>query len=159
MKEYNQSPLPFQGQKRHFVKYFKNELKRYYNDSYIFIDLFGGSGLLSHTAKSVFNNAKVVFNDFDNFKQRLNNIENTNKILKKLRYILKDYQRSVKITGKYRSTVLALLEYQNKKGYVDYITLSSSLKFGMSYAKCLKDFETDTLYNRVRTTNYCAEGY
>ncbi len=59
-KNYSQSPLPFQGQKRRFVKHFKDSLRNY-NDKYVFVDLFGGSGLLSHTVKTVFPNAKVVY--------------------------------------------------------------------------------------------------
>ena len=55
MKIYNQAPLPFQGQKRRFVKPFKEALKSFPNDA-VYIDLFGGSGLLSHTVKSVYPN-------------------------------------------------------------------------------------------------------
>ena len=46
MKNYNQSPLPFQGQKRNFLKAFKLALNEFSTQT-IFVDLFGGSGLLS----------------------------------------------------------------------------------------------------------------
>ncbi len=157
-KNYSQSPLPFQGQKRRFVKHFKTSLKSY-NDKYIFIDLFGGSGLLSHTVKIVFPNAKVVYNDFDNFKQRLNTIESTNEIVAKLREMLRDYPRNKRITGKHRDKVVNLLKQAEESEYVDWITLSSSLKFSMNYGTCLKDFTNDTLYNKVRLSDYNADGY
>ena len=77
MKIYNQAPLPFQGQKRRFVKPFKEALKSFPNDA-VYVDLFGGSGLLSHTVKSVYPEAKVIYNDFDNYSERLKNIPKTN---------------------------------------------------------------------------------
>ena len=43
---YNQAPLPFQGQKRKFVKLFAEKIETLPDDT-IFVDLFGGSGLLS----------------------------------------------------------------------------------------------------------------
>lgn len=49
-KQYNSAPLPFQGQKRKFVKEFAKVLQQYPDDA-VFIDLFGGSGLLSHITK------------------------------------------------------------------------------------------------------------
>lgn len=88
--KYKQAPLPFQGQKRRFLNEFSSALKAFSED-YIFVDLFGGSGLLSHTIKQIYPNARVVWNDFDNFYQRLQNIPKTNQILEELRAILKDY--------------------------------------------------------------------
>ncbi len=159
MKNYTQAPLPFQGQKRRFVKHLKEVLQKDYNDSYVFIDLFGGSGLLSHTVKTVYPNAKVVYNDFDNYRQRLAVVSQTNNILDELRVILKDYPRGKRIVGSQRDKVLKVLTTADKLGYVDYITLSSNLKFSMNYGNCLNDFINDTLYNSIRRTNYSADGY
>ncbi len=159
MKNYTQAPLPFQGQKRRFVKYLKEVLQKDYNDSYVFIDLFGGSGLLSHTVKTVYPNAKVVYHDFDNYRQRLAVVSQTNNILDKLRVILKDYPRGKRIVGPQRDKVLKVLANADKLGYVDYITLSSSLKFSMNYGNCLNDFIHDSLYNKIRISDYNADGY
>lgn len=55
-KIYKAAPLPFQGQKRNFVEQFKKVLVEF-NDEYqinTVIDLFGGSGLLSHTVKRIY---------------------------------------------------------------------------------------------------------
>ena len=46
-KNYTQAPLPFQGQKRKWNGDFKQAL-RHFDDCNVFVDLFGGSGLLSH---------------------------------------------------------------------------------------------------------------
>ncbi len=76
-KIFTTAPLPFMGQKRKFLKQFKPALKNYPNDA-IYVDLFGGSGLLSHTVKSIYPDAIVIYNDFDNYQQRLLNIDKTN---------------------------------------------------------------------------------
>lgn len=44
-KVYNTSPLPFMGQKRNFVKLFREALQEFPTAT-TFVDLFGGSGLL-----------------------------------------------------------------------------------------------------------------
>ncbi len=153
MRNYKQAPLPFQGQKRNFVKHFKEALKDYPSDA-TYIDLFGGSGLLSHTVKSQFPNAKVVYNDFDNFRQRLANIPNTNAILDELRALELTTPRGKIIKGIEKEKVLNVLKKADKKGFVDWITISSSLKFSMNYGTKYEDFANDTLYNKIRKTNY-----
>lgn len=158
MKTYNQSPLPFQGQKRNFVKLFKECLNQY-DDTYVYVDLFGGSGLLSHNAKAMFPEAKVIYNDYDNFSKRLKAVDKTNKILAKLRLVLDDYPRNKRITGETRDKVLEILKQADKQGYVDYITLSSSIKFSMNYSSTLKGFTHDTLYNSVRKNDYSTEEF
>ena len=65
MKNMNLSaPLPFVGQKRMFAKEFIKVLEQFPEDT-VFVDLFGGSGLLSHIAKRSKPDATVVYNDFD----------------------------------------------------------------------------------------------
>lgn len=68
-KKYLSAPLPFMGQKRMFAGEFKRVLKQYPDDT-VFVDLFGGSGLLSHIAKREKPDATVVYNDFDNYRKR-----------------------------------------------------------------------------------------
>lgn len=159
MKKYTQAPLPFQGQKRRFVKRFKEVLQESYNDKYVFVDLFGGSGLLSHATKTIFPKAKVLYNDFDDYRKRIQAIPMTNIILRKLRKELEFYPRNKRITDQYRDSVLNILQEANKKGFVDYITLSASLKFSMNYSTSLEGFTDDTLYNTIRRSDYEATGY
>ena len=64
-KMYLSAPLPFVGQKRMFAREFIKVLGQF-PDSTVFVDLFGGSGLLSHITKCVRSDATVVYNDFDN---------------------------------------------------------------------------------------------
>lgn len=79
-KNQKSAPLPFVGQKRMFAREFIKVLNQYPDDA-VFVDLFGGSGLLSHIAKRQKPNATVVYNDFDNFRHRLANIPRTNALL------------------------------------------------------------------------------
>lgn len=158
MKKYNQAPLPFQGQKRRFVKDFSKALAEYPADA-TYVDLFGGSGLLSHTVKSVHPNATVIYNDFDDYQKRIQAIPATNMILHKIRKALVFYPRGKRITGQHREAVLSILQEADKRGYVDYITLSASIKFSMNYSTNLAGFVGDTLYNRVRRSDYDATDY
>ena len=79
-KTYSRAPLPFVGQKRMFVSEFKKILK-HFDDKTIFVDLFGGSGLLSHITKRERPDAVVIYNDHDNYRERLENIDRTNTCL------------------------------------------------------------------------------
>jgi len=157
-RNYTQAPLPFQGQKRRFIKLFKQYLNEFENDT-VFVDLFGGSGLLSHTAKQVHPKAKVIYNDFDNYRERLAAVDITNAILSMLREVLKDCPADKRIVGAPKERVLEILRQADKEGYVDWITLSSSLMFSMNYGTCLQDFESSSLYNSVRQSNYVTDGY
>jgi len=86
-KNHIQAPLPFQGQKRRFLSEFKVALKDF-KSAPMFVDLFGGSGLLAHTVKQMYPDADVVYNDFDSYHLRLANIERTNALLAQFRVIL-----------------------------------------------------------------------
>ncbi len=66
---YSQAPLPFVGQKRMFASEFRKVLKRF-SDRTVFVDLFGGSGLLSHITKRERPDATVIYNDHDNYRER-----------------------------------------------------------------------------------------
>lgn len=148
------APLPFVGQKRMFAKEFIKILELF-KDCTVFVDLFGGSGLLSHIAKRVSPNAKVVYNDFDNYRKRLENIPRTNLLLADFRRFTEDIPRFKPITGKARDRILSRIEQEEKeRGYVDYITISSSLMFSMKYSMSLDGIRKETLYNKIRKADY-----
>jgi hypothetical protein len=157
-KIFTTAPLPFMGQKRKFLKQFKPALKGY-SPTATYVDLFGGSGLLSHTVKSIYPDAKVVYNDFDNYRLRLENIDKTNKLISDLRVILKDYPKDKRILGTIRDQVIERIRLEDNNGYVDYITLSSSVLFSMKYALSFEQLEKETLYNCIRQSAYDATGY
>jgi 16S rRNA G966 N2-methylase RsmD len=127
-----------------------------YDDGYTFIDLFGGSGLMAHTVKFKFPKARVVYNDFDDFHIRLQNIDKTNELLSRLRDALKDCPHDLRIDDMHKSKVLELL---SDAEYVDWITVSSSVLFAMNYALSVEEMSAQTLYNRIKQTGYRADGY
>lgn len=153
-KMYLSAPLPFVGQKRMFAKEFIKVLEQF-PESTVFVDLFGGSGLLSHITKCCRPDAVVVYNDFDNYRKRLENISATNILLADLRQIVEGLPRNKPVIGEAREKVLARIEKEEREhGYVDYITLSSSLLFAMKYVLSLEDMKKETLYNTIRVSDY-----
>ena len=125
-KIYQSAPLPFMGQKRMFIKEFRNVLKEFPDDA-VYVDLFGGSGLLAHISKQEKSEARVVYNDFDNYRQRLENVGRTNALLAELREMVKDYPRGKLLPKELHERIIQRLEAKEVTGFVDYITLSSSL--------------------------------
>lgn len=153
-RQYLSAPLPFQGQKRMFAKEFIKVLEHYPDDA-VFVDLFGGSGLLSHITKCQKPDATVVYNDFDNYRHRLENIPRTNALLDKIREVVASVPRQKVLPEKTKEAILSLIEQEEKeRGYVDYITLSISLLFSMKYATNLDGLRKETFYNTVRKCNY-----
>lgn len=149
------APLPFVGQKRMFAKEFIKVLDQFPDDT-VFVDLFGGSGLLSHITKRMKPTSTVVYNDFDNYRFRLAHIPHTNKLLADIRTLVGDSVPKHKaIKGKLRECVLKRIEEEEASvGYVDFITLSSSLMFSMKYKLSVEEMSKEVLYNNIRKNGY-----
>ena len=138
-RTFSSAPLPFMGQKRRYLKQFKQALNSF-KDETLFIDLFGGSGLLAHTVKRERPDAQVIYNDFDDYHQRLLNADRTNNMLEHIRNIVKDCHKDKKLPNEIKNRVINYITKEEKKGFVDYITLSSSLLFSMNYSTTLQGF-------------------
>lgn len=153
-KLYLSAPLPFVGQKRMFAREFIKVLEQF-KDKAVFVDLFGGSGLLSHITKHQRPDATVVYNDFDGYRRRLEAIPQTNALLADLRAIAKDIQHHKPITGAARERILErIIREERQTGYVDFITISSSLMFSMKYQLSVEGMKKETLYNNIRKADY-----
>ena len=155
---YTSAPLPFMGQKHKFVKEFKRVLEGY-PDNITIVDLFGGSGLLSHTAKRAKPDATVIYNDFDNYQRRIANIPRTNALLDRIREVTDEQPAHKIIPAAAKARIMELIAEEERTGFVDYITLSSSLLFSMKYANNMGELFKETFYNRVRKSNYNADSY
>ena len=128
-------PLSFIGNKSKFRKKFIEILERDFNDKYIYVDLFGGSGYLSYVVKNIFPNATVIYNDYDNYLDRVKHISDTNKILQDINEIF---------------NVMDLLEDKISKGeFVDINTITSQILFSGNSTKDFEAFKNATLYNRI----------
>lgn len=164
MQPFNKAPLPFLGQKRNFLTAFKELLRDEFSDfkDATFIDAFGGSGLLSHTIKTIYPNARVVFNDFDGYMDRINALPHTQEILHYIAPYLKASKGnriSEQNTAKIKEIFTA---YKDKVPYFDAITLSSSVLFSGNYAHSADELLKRNVYyikNRGQVPYYDAFGY
>lgn len=156
---YNAAPLPFMGQKRRFAGEFRKALN-HFHEATVFVDLFGGSGLLSHIAKQERPYAQVVYNDFDDFHLRMENIPRTNDLLSDIRnFAGGGISKGQRITEELRLRILNRITQEEQTGYVDYITLSGSLLFSGKYATSLQELSKQTLYHNIRQADYACDGY
>ena len=120
-KTYSSAPLPFMGQKRRVAAEFTQALKTFDNITTV-VDLFGGSGLLSHLAKRTRPDLRVVYNDFDNYSRRLANIERTNALLNEIRDIVTDVPRDKRLPTETKDKVLRAMKQAENSGFVDCCT-------------------------------------
>ena len=156
--------MPFQGQKRNFIKQFreliKDEFRAHRNG--VFIDAFGGSGLLSHNIKQIYPNARVIYNDYDNYSERLANIEATNEILQTIEPITKKYKKDEKVSEEDREKIIKIIDEYIKRGYfIDWLTLSSRLLFGGKYCHDESELKKEKTFfiTSQNTPLYQANGY
>lgn len=158
-KTFTTAPLPFMGQKRRFLKQFKSCLNGQFPDAKLFVDLFGGSGLLSHTIKRNYPEKRVIYNDYDHYSKRIENIAVTNRLLAELRTIVADRQKDARLDDIAKKRILDVVLKYDQRSYVDYITLSSNLLFSMKYVLNYDDLTKQTFYNCIRSSDYSAESY
>ena len=159
--KYKKAPLPFVGQKKNFVKALIPIIERQPDDT-IFVDLFGGSGLLSNLVKELKPNARVIYNDFDNYAERLAHIDETEELRQLIAEKLKDTPKSAKLSEGLKADICDIVEnFEKQKGFVDLITVGSWVLFSgrtMSGVKPIREIG-DAFYNRVTSQPYTAEGY
>lgn len=111
---FTSAPLPFMGQKRRFINEFKEALKTF-DSKTIFVDLFGGSGLLSHITKRERPDARVIYNDYDDYHIRLENIDKTNKLLADLRKLVVNIPKKHKLPPQVREAIFVMYRTRRKK--------------------------------------------
>ena len=163
--KFNRAPLPFQGQKRNFVRLFneliKDEFMSYRNG--IFIDAFGGSGLLSHNIKQIYPNARVIYNDYDGYCERLAHIEETNEILHAINPHYEKYKKNEPLDANDKSAITQILDdFKNKGFYIDWLTFSSVLFYGGNYAHNEAEFKKEKRFfsgTNGPVPKYNAKGY
>lgn len=130
-KQFKQVPLPFIGQKRMFLKHFEqvlNENIKGDGEGWTIIDVFGGSGLLSHTAKRLKPKARVIYNDFDGYSERLNHITETNQLREILYKTVNGATQKEKLINKQLKEEI-INKINGFNGYKDVGCLSSWLLF------------------------------
>lgn len=107
--------------------------------------------------KQVYPNARVIWNDFDDYNQRLDNIPKTNELLEKIKEITQNIPKHQRLKPTEKEEILNLIKQE--KGFVDYITLSSNLLFSAKYITDFQSLTKETFYNNLKLSPYNAEGY
>lgn len=155
MQLYNKAPLPFQGQKRRWLSEMR-QLASTIPQGATVVDLFGGSGLCSHTIKQARPDLTVIWNDYDDYQSRLDHIGVTNEQCEALRRMtesLDKYNRIDKDTPLHK----AIFDYLAQQKYVDWETICSTLMFSSNGNRKLNP--AHHLYNCVPKNPYSSDGY
>jgi len=143
MMIYKKAPLPFRGQKTGWFEEFKTMLETF-PDCTTIIDVFGGSGLLAHQARRLRPDARVVWNDFDNYRERLLRIPETNELKRDIFALLSGIRHEKKIPPETITSIKQILRNHVKKfGYLDCITVSTWILFSGNYFKTWEEFEKE----------------
>jgi hypothetical protein len=165
LKKYTSAPLPFQGQKRAFLNDFcraVHEIDAMRHISTV-VDLFGGSGLLSHAAKYTLPQARVVWNDYDDYQTRLDGIPGTNELIRLIASEVGDIKTNSRMPADLASRIAGIIaDYGRQGGYVDHLTMSSILLFSGNYASSVDDLISEGrrgAYYRFSGRKYDATGY
>jgi hypothetical protein len=101
----------------------------------------------------------VIYNDYDHYSKRIENIAVTNRLLAELRTIVADRQKDARLDDIAKKRILDVVLKYDQRSYVDYITLSSNLLFSMKYVLNYDDLTKQTFYNCIRSSDYSAESY
>ena len=145
-------PLPFQGNKSIGRVKFLEIVKRIKDgNKKTFVDLFGGSLYLSYLIHQVFPEAKVICNDYDNYKQRLDNIAKTQTLLNKMKEVVTE-KRYKKIGDENKAKIDEIIRAE--EGFVDFITLSSNLLYSSFTLYDKEKFLAHEYYNILAKTEY-----
>ena len=115
--------------------------------------------MLSHVTKRERPDVRVIYNDYDYYCNRLTHIRTTNEILRRIRPLLASVPPNKKLPDKLRTQILLIIKRYAEKGYVDYITLGSSLLFSGKWATNYKELSKETMYNVIKQTDYNVDGY
>lgn len=161
LKMHTHAPLPFIGQKRAFLGVYTAVLNQFIPDDgegWTILDVFGGSGLLSHVAKYTKPAAHVIFNDFDGYADRLCHIDDINRLRRTLASILADHPRQKHLPPDLKKQVATVI--RTFDGYIDLNYLVSWLLFSGNQAGSLEELLGKTMYHCLRKHDYPnAEGY
>lgn len=162
MRHFNQAPLPFVGQKRLFLNAFKQVLNEHIPDDgegWTIVDAFGGSGLLSHVAKRIKPKARVIYNDFDGYADRLKHISDTNRLRAELIQIVGDIvPKNKRLDNNKKQEIINKINDFN--GFKDLNTIASWLLFSGQQVSSFEELFSKTFWNGIKLADYpSAEDY
>jgi uncharacterized protein HI_1523 len=159
---FKQAPLPFIGQKRNFLKHIEQVLNDNIpgdGEGWTIVDVFGGSGLLSHTTKRLKPKARVIYNDFDGYSERLRHIDDINRLRRQIVDVIGNATQKIqKISDNTKAEIIKTI--QTFDGYKDLNCLAAWLLFSGNQVSSLENLYRKDFWSRVRQTDYpSADGY
>ena len=162
---FTKPPLPFIGNKSPWKNEFKQVIKEYIAKGVkIFVDVFGGSGYCSCMIKQCINELglnindyTIIYNDFDNYSERINNYEYNYKIKCEICDLIKstNTRHHEKLPDNICDKISKTLIEYNKTKPVDMCYISQSFIHQMdsyrNFDKMMKDkrFYNNTSQKRV----------
>lgn len=146
MQTLTKPPLRFIGSKKNYRKQYLDVLLKRFDDSYVYVDLFGGSGFLSYLTKKTYPNARVIYNDFDNYSERLQNIPTLNVQLQHIRTLIGHLKPKEKVPDHLKD---AIIEYLQTQAYVDMLSISSFVLFTNVVCRTVDELRNHSFYNRA----------
>lgn len=163
---FKKAPLPFVGNKHKYVKYITKYTIPYLkknniiNDDTIIVDVFGGSGILSHVFAYNLPNNQIVYNDYDNYTKYLKpeNIKKFNKVLSYIRNIFNSLHTELIDDPKIINHIINKIksEFPNFEGtYIEQLFNLNLTFHGQSSFHKVKQLN----YHRKRTTDYSSDVY
>ena len=151
-------PVTFQGNKTKHIERFIDYINNCEAQTYV--DLFGGSCFLSYVVHILKPNAKVICNDYDDYLQRLNNIDTTNEIIDAIKAITTN-KHNEKYTPEQTQQIKSIIkDYKTKGRFIDVLTISNCLVFsGNFYLTVDELLKQNIYYNKLPKKNYEAQWY
>ena len=159
---FKQAPLPFVGQKRMFLKHFETVLNENIEgdgEGWTIIDTFGGSGLLSHAAKAIKPKARVIYNDFDGYAERLVHIDDINALRSQLFTAVGNATpKNKRMPKELKAECVKII--QAFDGYKDLNCLASWLLFSGQQVETIDELFQNDFWHCIRKSDYPkADGY
>ncbi|OOF43442.1 hypothetical protein BKK51_11410, partial [Rodentibacter trehalosifermentans] len=128
-------------------------------ENWVIINAFGGSGLLSHTAKQLKPEAHVIYNDFDGYAERLKHIDDINALRSQLYFAVSNaVPKDKRMTKECKAECVKII--QEFDGYKDLNSLASWLLFSGNQVSTLDELFGKDFWHSIRQSDYPqADGY
>lgn len=151
--KYKSAPLPFQGQKRNFRKELIQIFQSIPNNGerFTILDVFGGSGFCSYLAKQSAPKAQVIYNDFDDYTQRIKNIHKTEQLRKELFQLIGQDKEKSKLNPEQKEEIIQILK---KQDYLDIQTIQTWLMFTGKTVNTQNELFSQSFYNKIPKKTY-----
>lgn len=145
-----------------FLKHFETVLNENIegdDEGWTIIDTFGGSGLLSHAVKRLKPKARVIYNDFDGYAERLAHIDDINALRAKFYVAVGNATpKNKKLSKQLQAECIRII--QEFDGYKDLNSLASWLLFSGRQVATIEELFKKDFWHCVRQSDYPnADGY